>query len=62
MLSRYTPSESYKGLERRSNNERRMGKDRRNLIRFESFGSDRRADIGPRRQEELFWKRALKTN
>ena len=62
MLSSYTPSETYKGLERRSNSERRMAKDRRNLIRFESFGSDRRADIGPRRQEELFWARVFNSH
>ena len=61
MLSGYSSIETYKGLERRSNSERRIGKDRRNLIRFESFGSDRRENGGPRRKEELFWERVFDT-
>ena len=56
MLTTYTPNETYQGLERRSSSDRRIGRDRRNLIRFESFGSDRRYEK-PRRQEELFWNR-----
>jgi hypothetical protein len=58
MLHRYTSSEPYQGLERRSISERRMGRDRRNLIRFESFGCDRRYDQ-LRRQEERLWDRRL---
>ena len=58
MLSRYSSRNRYKGLERRSHSERRIGRDRRNLIRFECYGSDRRAGY-PRRGEEMFWHRAL---
>jgi len=56
MLHKYTSSETYNGLERRSSCERRIGRDRRNLIRFESFGCDRRYGQ-MRREEELIWGR-----
>ena len=59
MLSGYTSTETYNGLERRANSERRIGQDRRNLIRFESFGIDRR-EGDTRRKEELFWERVFK--
>lgn len=58
MLQKYTYSETYQGLERRASAERRRGRDRRNLIRFESYGCDRRYGQ-PRRQEEMFWDRRL---
>lgn len=44
----------YGGVDRRSISERRRGMDRRNLIRFESLGSDRR-NSSYRRQEDVTW-------
>ena len=58
MFPKYAYNETYQGLERRSSSERRRGRDRRNLIRFESYGCDRRYGQ-TRRQEELFWDRRL---
>lgn len=45
----------YKGLDRRSNMDRRGQIERRNLVRFETSGSDRRMG-GSRRNEELVVK------
>jgi len=55
MTSKITPDAEYKGLDRRSSSERRDHLDRRNLVRFESIGSDRRED-DPRREEDLYIK------
>lgn len=44
----------YAGIDRRGNFERRSGVDRRNLVRYESIGSDRR--LTPhRRTEDAIW-------
>ncbi len=45
---------AYTGIDRRSRSERRHGMDRRNLIRYESLGSDRRVATC-RREEDGFW-------
>ena len=42
-------------IDRRTNHKRRSHSDRRNLVRFESLGSDRRMGLC-RRQEEFFVK------
>jgi len=55
MTSKTTEDAQYKGLERRSSGERRDHVDRRNLVRFESIGSDRREDES-RRDEDLYIK------
>ena len=44
----------YAGIDRRSRFERRRGMDRRNLVRYESVGSDRRAEPF-RRAEDAAW-------
>jgi hypothetical protein len=51
----------YKGLERRSSSDRRLHNDRRNLVRFESLGSDRRMGLS-RREEEFFVKTCVDMN
>lgn len=44
----------YAGIDRRGNFERRGGVDRRNLVRYESIGSERR--LTPhRRTEDAIW-------
>lgn len=55
MNIRRTTNRAYKGLERRSSFERRCGSDRRDLVRFEALGSDRRLGT-TRREEEAYWK------
>jgi len=52
MASKMSIGTPYKGLDRRSNGNRRDHPDRRNLVRFESLGSDRRQG-DCRRDEEL---------
>lgn len=47
-------SKAYAGIERRGSCERRNGMDRRNLVRYESIGSDRRV-IHLRRSEDAAW-------
>lgn len=47
-------SKPYAGIDRRGNFERRVGVDRRNLVRYESIGSDRR-NKSFRRSEDLAW-------
>jgi len=47
---------AYAGVNRRSAAERRKVSDRRNLIRYESIGSDRRAQA-LRRDEDAYWIR-----
>ena len=56
MTSRTNADDQYKGLDRRSSTNRRDHFDRRNLVRFESLGSDRRdgGDDESRREEDLF--------
>jgi hypothetical protein len=51
MFYKLIPGKCYKGPERRNPDERRRLFDRRNLVRFDSFGSDRRLGL-PRRREE----------
>lgn len=48
-------SKPYAGLDRRGRFERRDGMDRRNLIRYEAFGSDRRVEQQQRRLEDAVW-------
>jgi len=55
MTSKTTEDAQYKGLDRRSSSDRRDHLDRRNLVRFESIGSDRREDES-RRDEDLYIK------
>jgi len=55
MTSKATEDAQYKGLDRRSSSDRRDHLDRRNLVRFESIGSDRREDES-RRDEDLYIK------
>ena len=45
---------SYTGIDRRGNFERRLSADRRNLIRYESVGCDRRNNSF-RRAEDMAW-------
>lgn len=47
-------SEAYGGVDRRASMERRRHADRRNLVRYESIGSNRRAQ-DCRRKEDAFW-------
>lgn len=47
-------SNPYTGIDRRGNFERRLGADRRNLVRYESIGSDRR-NKSFRRSEDVAW-------
>lgn len=44
----------YTGIDRRASSERRGSMDRRNLVRYESVGSERREQIY-RRKEDAFW-------
>ncbi|MDH5764472.1 MAG: hypothetical protein OEZ38_00540 [Gammaproteobacteria bacterium] len=55
MLSKVTIRENYKGPDRRCHTDRRVGYDRRDQFRFESFGLDRRSHL-PRRAEEVMWR------
>ncbi|MCW9015150.1 MAG: hypothetical protein OQL06_15390 [Gammaproteobacteria bacterium] len=48
----------YAGLERRSTRERRISRDRRNLMRFDSLGSERRDGLY-RRYEDLQWNTTI---
>lgn len=45
---------AYQGLDRRSCCDRRNGGERRNLVRYESLGSDRRERV-LRRREDMLW-------
>jgi len=47
-------SNPYGGIDRRGNFERRSGADRRNLVRYEAIGSDRRL-TQHRRAEDAVW-------
>ena len=58
MTARHVANRGYSGLERRSSMDRRYGRERRNLIRFESFGSDRREGLY-RRYEDLQWEKSF---
>lgn len=44
----------YQGLDRRSSCDRRNGGERRNLVRYEALGSDRRERL-LRRREDMLW-------
>lgn len=50
-------AETWNGKNRRTRYDRRMGADRRTLLRFETIGCDRRLDT-PRRKDEMIWERA----
>ena len=55
MASNTSKNTEYKGLDRRSSADRRDHLERRNLVRFETLGSERR--LGDcRREEELVVK------
>lgn len=45
---------AYQGLDRRSSCDRRNGSERRNLVRFDALGSDRRERV-LRRWEDKLW-------
>lgn len=45
---------AYQGLDRRSSCDRRNGGERRNLVRYEALGSDRRERV-LRRREDMLW-------
>jgi hypothetical protein len=51
-----TLSDTWNGKNRRNRYDRRMGSDRRTLIRFESIGCDRRLGT-PRRRDEMLWEK-----
>ena len=53
MASEISENVPYNGLDRRSSMDRRGHPDRRNLVRFEALGSDRRQAESSRREEEL---------
>jgi len=44
----------YAGVDRRSSSERRIGRERRNLLRIETTNNDRRMEMC-RRKEDAFW-------
>ena len=52
MTSKEITDTQYRGLDRRSSSERRDHLERRNLVRFESLGSERREGES-RRDEDL---------
>ena len=54
MSSKSYSNKPYGGIERRGNFERRSGADRRNLVRYEAIGSDRRL-TQHRRTEDAVW-------
>jgi len=45
---------AYHGLDRRSSCDRRSGGERRNLLRFEALGSERRERMLRRREDKLW--------
>jgi len=45
--------EAYGGVDRRASLERRSHTDRRNLVRYESLGSNRRAQSSRRKEDEF---------
>ncbi len=49
-----TSAKVYTGVDRRNRMDRRSGLERRNLVRFESIGTDRRVQ-SYRRQEDSYW-------
>ena len=55
MLSRHPESAELLKRNRRSDKDRRAASDRRNLIRFEDLGNERRAGI-QRRNAEFYWE------
>ena len=57
-MTTVSSSDQWDGIERRVNRERRLLLDRRNLIRFESLGSDRRSGL-PRRKDDIYWQKSI---
>jgi hypothetical protein len=55
MLTSQRKFEIWNGVNRRVMVDRRQGDDRRNLVRIESWGCDRRLDM-PRRKAEIAWE------
>ena len=55
MLYRHPDSAELVKRNRRSEKDRRAANDRRNLIRFEDLGNERRAGL-QRRDEEFYWE------
>jgi len=53
-MSPFKNSETYGGIDRRASIERRNHADRRNLVRYESVGCNRRGQ-SYRRKEDEFW-------
>ena len=53
-MSTLKSSDTYGGIERRASVERRVRADRRNLMRYESVGSNRRAQVYRRTEDELW--------
>jgi len=53
-MSPFKSSKAYGGIDRRASIERRSVSERRNLMRYESVGSNRRLDAY-RRKEDGFW-------
>jgi len=53
-MSAVKSQKTYKGVDRRGSMERRSGQDRRNLMRYEAVGSERR-NQDCRRKEDFFW-------
>lgn len=53
-MSPFISRKVYGGIDRRSSSDRRAMFERRNLIRYESVGSNRRVDQ-IRRKEDMFW-------
>lgn len=49
-------SDIWNGSNRRARYDRRLGSDRRTLLRFESIGCDRRLGT-PRRKAEMIWEK-----
>ena len=45
-------SDAYAGVDRRASLERRNHADRRNLVRYESLGCNRRAQVYRRKEDE----------
>lgn len=53
-MSALKANKAYTGIDRRTMADRRNGSERRNLVRYESIGSDRRM-TSYRRREDAFW-------
>lgn len=58
MSARYSDTAKSFNKNRRIHKERRRSSDRRNLIRFEDLGTDRRVGM-TRRREEFYWDKGF---